>query len=231
MEYDCMTILSSHRPNAADGDGKHRDMAYAAGFVIHNIPLMQSLDMFSWWTFTDIFEEHGLLAYPFSNAFGMQTIYGVAKPVYRAFEMLAGAGDAQVPVVVNSTSPTAITAFGTILSTSPSEIFHGLKLYVTNFQRHEIPTHQERATVIITHSPGARIPASAAVAYIDSAHANPRALWESLGSPMYPTAAQIALMKAASMVVEESVPVTVLSPTTVGIALDLEPYAVAFIHF
>ena len=38
----------------------HRDTAYGAAFVFHNVPLVQSLSLFSWWTFTDVFEEGGM---------------------------------------------------------------------------------------------------------------------------------------------------------------------------
>jgi hypothetical protein len=39
-----------------------------------------------------------LRATPFSNQFGLQNVYGVAKPVYRAFELLNNAGDKRAAV-------------------------------------------------------------------------------------------------------------------------------------
>lgn len=33
------------------------DTAYAAAFLIYNIPLLTKLDVLSYWTFSDIFEE------------------------------------------------------------------------------------------------------------------------------------------------------------------------------
>lgn len=47
---------------------------------------------------TAVFEENGLRATPFSNQFGLQNVYGVAKPVYRAFELLNNAGDKRAAV-------------------------------------------------------------------------------------------------------------------------------------
>jgi beta-xylosidase len=40
--------------------------------VLHNVPRLTSLNLFSWWTFTDIFEESGMHATPFFNQFGLQ---------------------------------------------------------------------------------------------------------------------------------------------------------------
>ena len=41
---------------------------------------------------------------PFSNAFGMQTVYGVAKPVYRAFQLLKNAGNQFTTATMQHTS-------------------------------------------------------------------------------------------------------------------------------
>lgn len=37
----------------APGGEFHRDMAYAAAFIFHNVPRLASLPLWSWWTFTD----------------------------------------------------------------------------------------------------------------------------------------------------------------------------------
>lgn len=37
----------------APGGDLHRDMAYGAAFIFHNVPLLTSLPLWSWWTFTD----------------------------------------------------------------------------------------------------------------------------------------------------------------------------------
>lgn len=51
-------------PGCAYG-GKHGDMAYAAAFILHTIPTLTELDMFSWWTISDVFEEGWLSGIPF----------------------------------------------------------------------------------------------------------------------------------------------------------------------
>ncbi len=42
------------------------------------VPYLNDIDnllFYSYWTFTDIFEEGGQLSEPWSNSFGMQTIH------------------------------------------------------------------------------------------------------------------------------------------------------------
>lgn len=208
--------------------GDHRDTAYAAGFVLHNIPLLRPLDIFSWWTFSDVFEEGGMVGVPFSNAYGLQNIYGVPKPVWRAFERLAGAGD--VLIVGNSSSSSSITAFATLLSSSPQEVLHGAQIFLTNFRRHDMPPQPDTAVLHLMHGSWPA-PATAMLALIDSTHANPRALWESWGQPLYPTAEQLAQLQAASQLVEVSVPLTPSGPGVVSVSIPLEPYACAFLRF
>ena len=43
---------------------------------------------YSYWTFSDIFEENYFPSVPFHGGFGLLNMHGIAKPAYRAFEML-----------------------------------------------------------------------------------------------------------------------------------------------
>ncbi len=43
---------------------------------------------YSFWTFTDIFEENYMPATAFQGGFGLLTLQGVPKPSVRAFELL-----------------------------------------------------------------------------------------------------------------------------------------------
>ena len=46
------------------------------------------VNAYSFWTFTDIFEEPPQTIGEFHHGFGLQTVHGIPKPVYRAFELL-----------------------------------------------------------------------------------------------------------------------------------------------
>jgi xylan 1,4-beta-xylosidase len=192
--------------------GTFRDHSYAAAFLLHNIPLMRSLDMMSWWTFTDIFEEGGLSARPFSNQFGLQTIYGVAKPVYRAFQMLHEAGNLLLNTTVaaaadGSASFVRAFAVSSALPSAPNQpALAKLDVFVTNFQRinDTLPNPTPAAgggdlvqlTLVLRDSDP--LPTAALLTLLDSTHSNPRALWEQWGAPMYPTKDQIDAMHERS---------------------------------
>ena len=47
---------------------------------------------YSFWTFSDIFEENYFPSVPFHGGFGLLNLHGIAKPTYRAFELLHQAG-------------------------------------------------------------------------------------------------------------------------------------------
>ncbi len=48
------------------------------------------MDGYTFWTFSDIFEEHYFPAAPFHGGFGLLKLNGVAKPSYRAFQSFTG---------------------------------------------------------------------------------------------------------------------------------------------
>ena len=51
------------------------------------------VECYSYWTFSDIFEENYFPSQPFQGGFGLLTINGIAKPAYRAYELLHELGD------------------------------------------------------------------------------------------------------------------------------------------
>jgi xylan 1,4-beta-xylosidase len=59
------------------------DEPYAAAFVIKTIMEANSLVQgYSYWTFSDIFEENYFPSVPFHGGFGLLNIHDIAKPVY-----------------------------------------------------------------------------------------------------------------------------------------------------
>lgn len=127
-------------PGCAYG-GKHGDMAYAAAFILHTVPQLTDLDAFSWWTISDVFEEGWLSGLPFYGGYGLLTSQGVAKPAYRAFEMLNTAGDQRLNVTLSGQPDVfgdggqaiPITVFATTHSGGSRVGTQGLQLFASNF--------------------------------------------------------------------------------------------------
>ncbi|EGD74675.1 hypothetical protein PTSG_12384 [Salpingoeca rosetta] len=203
-----LPLLITEYNDGLEGTPPHRDTAYAAAFVFHNVPLVQNLSLFSWWTFTDVFEEGGMNPSPFSNAFGLQNIYGVAKPVYRAFQLLNDAGRFALRTTVTQPSsqpPTGqVRVFATINSTASAPVhekLQSLRVHVSNFLRldmGECGNNTATITIPTTSPPPASL--SARVYALDDWSVNPRAEWTRLGSPVYPTQQQLNRIFAASEV-------------------------------
>ena len=65
--------------NAGLFDAELLYSSYAAGFVFRNVPLLQgTLDVWSYWTFSDVFEENGMHSAPFEGFnYGIQTVQGL----------------------------------------------------------------------------------------------------------------------------------------------------------
>jgi len=77
----------------------YHDEPYAAAFILKTIADNDGLvDAYSYWTFSDIFEEAGLRSQPFHGGFGLLTIHGVEKPAYQAYRFLHELGRERLPV-------------------------------------------------------------------------------------------------------------------------------------
>src|SRR6202035_3767441 len=51
------------------------------------------VDILSYWTFSDVFEEQGVVKQPFYGGFGLVAERGIPKAAFRAFQLLHQLGD------------------------------------------------------------------------------------------------------------------------------------------
>lgn len=197
----------------------HRhDEPYAAAFVAKTcLDVANYVEGYSYWTFSDIFEENYFSSVPFHGGFGLLTIHGVAKPTYRAFQLMHALGDERL--LVDGIHPT-IDCYATRRD----------KHVVVLLTNHALPEHAISAASVRLRLAGAAGFAAAVVQRIDAEHANPRREWERMGEPEYPSAEQLERLHAASEVGRES-----LQPERDGedlvLELELPAHAVASITF
>ena len=100
------------------------DVATAAAFIFRTVSeLNDHLDIYSYWTFTDVFEEGGLPREEFKNVYGAMSVGGIPKPAFRAFELLhAHAGDRRLPVAIEhhpTVHPTVAQALPNVSASHP----------------------------------------------------------------------------------------------------------------
>ena len=193
----------------------HRhDEPYAAAFMAKNfLDVADLVEAYSYWTFSDIFAENYFSSMPFHGGFGLLTIDGIAKPTYRAFQLLCRLGEERL--VVHGAHAT--------VDVCATRVADGLVLFVTNHAFPRQPIADERVRIDLA---GSRAPRAAAIERIDEAHCNPRKLWQALGAPEYPDVTQLQRLDAASQLRREPLAWQVTADG-LGIELDMPPHAVA----
>ncbi len=175
-----------------------QDEPYLAAFAIKTLADNQGLvEGYSYWTFSDLFEEMPLPSMPFHGSFGLLTIHGVPKPVYRAFELLHRAGEERLAVTGERAAGEHPTV--EVLATKRTD---GVQVIVINHKVQLVPLAEEEVTVVLT---GVEAASHATVTRIDETHANAKRRWQELGSPEYPDAGTIEELKRASQFVPEEV--------------------------
>ena len=163
------------------------DEPYAAAFIVKTIMEARGLvEGYSYWTFSDIFEENYFPSAPFHGGFGLLNIHGVAKPAYRAFELLRALGGDIAPVEGAHPTVDAWVVRGA----------GSVTVLLTNFALPRHPIASETVGFALTNTAA---PSGATIRRIDAEHANAKARWLELGSPEYPNPAVIADLNAASL--------------------------------
>jgi len=194
------------------------DEPYAAAFVVKTIMEANGfVQGYSYWTFSDIFEENYFPSVPFHGGFGLLNIHGIAKPAYRAFELLHALGTELLPV--DGTHPTvdAWAVQGTRSAT----------VLLTNYTLPRHPIVTETIKVRLTNAP---LPTHATIQRIDSDHANAKRRWQEMGSPEYLNAAVVAELNAVSRCVPEPHPFN-FQDGVLDFDVTLPPLSVAAVTF
>jgi xylan 1,4-beta-xylosidase len=142
----------------------------------------------SYWTFSDVFEEQGVVKQPFYGGYGLVAAGGIPKPAYRAFRLLHQLGGERLALDSDSA-----------LLTRRSD--GGLVVAVWNL----VPAEQTGTEKVVTirANPPRRF-RQATISRLDRDHGDPHPLYEKMGSPRYPTETQLReLRKVADSPVPE----------------------------
>ena len=192
------------------------DQPYAAAFIIKSaLDVCQLVRAYSYWTFSDIFEENYFSSKAFHGGFGLITIDGIAKPAYRAFQFLHRLGD-QI-YAVDGSHPTV-----DVWVTSKEDV---VSILVTNGALPKHPITDELVTIALD---GVALVSSAIIERIDDDNANARAVWIEMGQPERPTPRQRQALEAASLCRPELQAVTVQHGTAT-LTLMMPPQGTALV--
>jgi xylan 1,4-beta-xylosidase len=168
------------------GPLKARDTEYVGAGLADNIRQCDGLvNMMSFWTFSDVFEEGGPKQEPFDGGFGLMAMGGIKKPSYSAFALLHKLGEERI---AQNSSNVLVTR-------------HGDGSLVIAAWNLVDPDKKGSARSVGFEIHGVRPNSLVRVSRADSEHGNTLAAYKSMGSPRYPTQAQV---RALNRVAEES---------------------------
>jgi xylan 1,4-beta-xylosidase len=210
------------------GDTVQHDTSYAAGFLVKAIDRCDGItDVLSLWCFSDIFEESSQASNIFYGGYGALTMYGVPKPMYRAFELLHKAGTKRLAVTGTDKSTTT-GALAVKSDGGRADVF----LY--NHAYPGGPTPVSETITLTIKNVDSR--ASATITRMDDDNANPRKAWIDQGSPLYPSQHQLAALRSASELHTQRLAQTASAPARTGgrhdltFKVTLPPEGVAALH-
>ncbi|HEU4638580.1 MAG TPA: glycosyl hydrolase, partial [Candidatus Binatia bacterium] len=167
------------------------DEPYAAAAVASTVMEANGLvEGYSFWTFSDIFEEYYLPSLPFHGGFGLLTLHGIPKPAYRTFELLHDLGDRQ----------SLVDGLHETVDCSVIQNDSSVTVLLTN---HTTPGHTIESEDIEIRLDNAREPIESRIRRVDEEHANPKRAWEEMGQPEYLTRKEVARLEEASQLVTE----------------------------
>jgi xylan 1,4-beta-xylosidase len=192
------------------------DEPFAAAFITRIVMEARGLAQgYSFWTFSDIFNENYFPSVPFHGGFGILNLHGIAKPSYRAFQLLHRLGTEFMEV--DGTHET-IDAWAVRKGDA-------VTVMVTNLA---MPRHPVQTELVSFRLTGASTPLAAFIERIDEDHANPRKLWQAMGEPEYLSALQVCQLEGASVLTRDA-QTLLYDQGNIDLKVDLPPQSVASI--
>jgi xylan 1,4-beta-xylosidase len=214
-------ILSSAMPNlpliwteynaSYSNEPTVTDSIYMGPWIADTIRQCDGLtEMMSYWTFSDVFEEQGVVKQPFYGGFGLIAAGGILKPSYNAFKLLHQLGDERITVDSRSVLATR-RKDGSLVVAAWNLVPPG-------------ETGQSRTIHLrFEHLGGSR---RAYISRVDRDHGDVHPAYDKMGQPRYPTPGELkALQQAAQLA-----PPEIRDLTNGELTLDLGPDGLAVIE-
>jgi xylan 1,4-beta-xylosidase len=168
------------------------DSVYMGPWLATTISQCDGLtQMMSYWSFSDVFEEQGVVKTPFYGGFGLMAEDNIPKPAYNAFAMMHRLGDVRLPVASSAALATrrkdgslaiALWNYATPAGAGPKYTPAGPE-----------PPEQNFTLAVSSVAPGARV----TLWRLDTNHGNVVKAYDAMGRPAFPTREQIKQLQAA----------------------------------
>jgi len=206
-----MPLIWTEYNAAYDNNPAVTDSAYMGPFLANTIRECDGLvDVMSYWSFSDVFEEQGVVKTPFYGGFGLLAERSIPKAAFNDFALLHRLGDSRLDV--SSDSALVTRRKDGSLAIAAWNLF--------------LPEEAGSPKTLTLRFRGADPPKSVRVTIVDKEHGSPLPAWEKMGSPVSPTEPQIAeLRKAAALPATKT-----MALTNGSLSLTLQPHALALIE-
>ncbi len=178
-----LPLIWSEFNAAYDNQVEVTDSIYMAPWLATTISQCDGLtQMMSYWTFSDVFEEQGVVKEPFYGGFGVLAAGGIPKPSFYAFQVLHRLGDQRIEnnspdVLVTKTSGgTLVIALWNIADPGSAGLPRTVTLDIK----------------------GVKPDSGVRISRVDVDHGNTLALYAKMGKPRYPTQTEIRELRQPS---------------------------------
>jgi len=169
---------------SVQGEDESRDTPFVGAALANTIRECDgAVDMMSFWTFSDVFEEGGPAPRPFEGSFGLRAEYGINKPSFYGFSLLHKLGNERYA-----------NASRNALVTRQSDGKVVIALW--NLVDPGVGSRAERSVGLTFQGVSPR--AQVTIERVDANHGNPMPAYVSMGSPQYPTPTQVEQLNLAS---------------------------------
>ena len=250
------------------GKFQNDDNYYAAAFLIFWAKHLQVLfpddntrvlQWMSYWAISDVFEEGGFNSNEFNNLYGLQTIRGIKKPGFRAFELLQQYGsevclkyilceivnkyknlhcyENEKKTEYESKLVSDDNGFGNV-SMSTGQVYclknpkddRRYSVFIANWNNYGFNVTEQSMTVNIgNYIENTNVVKKATIYRIDANNTDPLGAWRGMGSPEYPTDDQMNKLNESSQVIGVDIGVKKIDDQTVQIEVDMPIYSAAVI--
>jgi xylan 1,4-beta-xylosidase len=185
------------------------DAPFMAAWLAETVRQCDGLvQVMSYWTFSDVFEEQGVVQRPFYGGYGLLAAGRVAKPAFNAFALLHQLGDERLAdglpgsLVTRKANGDVVVALWNYTDLESAGVTRTVRLELRNSRVRK-----------------------ASLQVLDRTHGNALAAYARMGSPLYPTQAQLqALRTAAALPAPRE-----MALTTGALRLEIAPDALALI--
>jgi xylan 1,4-beta-xylosidase len=146
----------------------------------------------SYWTFSDVFEEQGVVRTPFYGGFGIIAANSIPKPAFNAFSMLHQLGDRRIKLDSGSALATKRSD-----STVAIALWNYAPPFGTGASYTPPPATQGPPKTFLLKLTGVARNARVRIERLDADHGNVVKTYDAIGRPAFPSREQIVQLRAA----------------------------------